>query len=147
MGTVTFESLPRFAALDLRYDPSLPFLLASSVLAMLGLFASLFVPRRRLWVRLTPTGEGGTLLSAAALARGEDPRLAADLERVTAAAGSPADDHRAPGHNGPGGAARAGALTVPIEAAGAADHAASAAAEQAAPAALDEAGTTAGEGR
>ncbi|GAA4418329.1 cytochrome c biogenesis protein ResB [Georgenia halophila] len=92
LGSVTWEGLPRFAALDLRYDPSLPYLLGSAVAAMLGLFGSLFVPRRRLWVRLEPRDQdagGGTLLTSAALARGDDPGLARDLERVVEAAGTP----------------------------------------------------------
>ncbi|UNX56479.1 cytochrome c biogenesis protein ResB [Georgenia sp. TF02-10] len=88
LGSVTFEDLPRFAALDLRHDPSLPYLLGFAIAAMLGLFASLFVPRRRLWVRLAPAPGGGTALSAAALARGDDPGLAADLDRVVSAAGT-----------------------------------------------------------
>ncbi|WP_240646168.1 cytochrome c biogenesis protein ResB [Georgenia sp. SYP-B2076] len=87
LGSVTFDSLPRFAALDLRYDPSLPFLLTFAVTAMVGLFGSLFVPRRRLWVRLTARPGGGTDVSAAALARGDDPALGRDLERVMSAAG------------------------------------------------------------
>ncbi|GAA3512488.1 cytochrome c biogenesis protein ResB [Georgenia daeguensis] len=91
LGTVTFESLPRFVGLDLRYDPTLPYLLGSSVAAMLGLFASLFVPRRRLWVKLADTPDGGTSVSGAALARGDDPGLARDLARVLKNAGTPAD--------------------------------------------------------
>ncbi|WP_226920968.1 cytochrome c biogenesis protein ResB [Georgenia subflava] len=90
LGSVTFESLPRFAALDLRYDPSLPYLLTFAVTAMIGLFGSLFVPRRRLWVRLTQA-DGGTDLAAAALARGDDPGLSRDLDRVLQAVG--AEEH------------------------------------------------------
>lgn len=88
LGTVTFESLPRFVGLDLRYDPSLPYLLGSAVAAMLGLSASLFVPRRRLWVKLTDTTDGGTSVSGAALARGDDPGLARDLTKVLQNAGT-----------------------------------------------------------
>ncbi|MHB1065478.1 MAG: cytochrome c biogenesis protein ResB [Georgenia sp.] len=95
LGSVTFEALPRFAALDLRYDRSLPWLLAFAVAAMLGLFGSLFVPRRRLWVRLTTAAPDRTVVSAAALARGDDPGLVRDLERVLAAAG-PAVEAGAP---------------------------------------------------
>ncbi|GAA3511003.1 cytochrome c biogenesis protein ResB [Georgenia daeguensis] len=91
LGTVTFESLPRFVGLDLRHDPSLPYLLGSSVAAMLGLFASLFVPRRRLWVKLADTPDGGTVVAGAALARGDDPGLVRDLTRVLRSAGTPAD--------------------------------------------------------
>ncbi len=52
---------------------------------MAGLAASLFVPRRRLWLRLTPASDGRTVIAAAALARGDDPGLRADLDRVLAA--------------------------------------------------------------
>ena len=51
---------------------------SSSILAaglMAGLALSLFVPRRRLWVRATTGRDGGTVLEVAGLARGDDPRL------------------------------------------------------------------------
>lgn len=85
LGTIEFESLPRFAALDLRHDPSLMVLLVSAILAMVGLSASLFVPRRRLWVRITAGDDGRTVVEAAALARGDDPGLEPELERVMSA--------------------------------------------------------------
>ncbi|WP_341358464.1 cytochrome c biogenesis protein ResB [Georgenia sp. M64] len=101
LGTVTFEALPRFVALDLRYDPTLPFLLVSSIAALVGLFASLFVPRRRLWVRLADSRGGGTAVSAAALARGDDPGLARDLARVLSAAGTVRDTSGEPRRRDP----------------------------------------------
>ena len=82
LGEVTFTGLPRFAALDLRYDPSVGLLLVFALLARAGLSVSLFVPRRRLWVRLRAQEDGRTVVAAAALARGEDPGLRADLDRV-----------------------------------------------------------------
>ncbi|MGC5627465.1 cytochrome c biogenesis protein ResB [Georgenia sp. Z1344] len=85
LGSITFEEeLPRFVALDLRNDPTLPYLLAASIAAMLGLFGSLFVPRRRVWVRLTSDGDG-TRLETAALARGDDPGTEREIERLLAA--------------------------------------------------------------
>ncbi|MGC5615245.1 cytochrome c biogenesis protein ResB [Georgenia sp. Z1491] len=85
LGSITFEEeLPRFVALDLRNDPTLPYLLAASIAAMLGLFGSLFVPRRRVWVRLTSDGDG-TRLETAALARGDDPGTEREVERLLAA--------------------------------------------------------------
>nr|WP_324650033.1 cytochrome c biogenesis protein ResB [Georgenia sp. H159] len=84
LGTISFDTLPRFAALDLRYDPSLTVLLVSALLAMAGLAASLFAPRRRLWVRTTHD-DGRTVVEAAALARGDDPGLERELERVMTA--------------------------------------------------------------
>src|SRR5699024_7851377 len=80
-GSITFESLPRFVALDLRYDPSIMWMGVFSVAAMIGLAGSLFLRRRRLWVTLETTPEG-TLVKGAALARGDDPGLEAALERV-----------------------------------------------------------------
>lgn len=81
LGTITFGELPRYAALDLRHDPSLGWLLWSSVAAMLGLTASLFTPRRRVWVR-TREEDGVTVVEAAALARGEDAGLASELDSI-----------------------------------------------------------------
>ncbi|NLI18306.1 MAG: cytochrome c biogenesis protein ResB [Actinomycetales bacterium] len=81
LGTLSFVDLPRFAALDLRHDPSLDWLLGSAVAAMVGLMGSLFIPRRRLWVRAVER-DGVTVVSAAALARGEDAGLTAELHSV-----------------------------------------------------------------
>lgn len=50
LGTVTWNDMPRFAAFDLRRDPSLPWLLAASLTTIGGLALSLFAPRRRLWL-------------------------------------------------------------------------------------------------
>ncbi|WP_309232659.1 cytochrome c biogenesis protein ResB [Actinotalea sp. JY-7885] len=86
LGTLTWQGLPRFVALDLRHDPSLPWLLAFSVVALVGLSVSLFTPRRRLWLRVTAGEEAGgagrTVVAGAALARGDDVGLADELARV-----------------------------------------------------------------
>jgi len=84
LGTLTFKALPRFVALDLRYDPSLTFVLVFAVLAFLGLATSLFAPRRRIWVRATSDG-GRTVVTAAGLARGDDVGLQPELDRILAA--------------------------------------------------------------
>lgn len=96
LGSVTFDGLPRFASLDLRHDPTTGWVLAFALLAMTGLGLSLFVPRRRLWLRLSPLDGGRTLISAAALARGDDPGLTADLDRVLDAVRAAAEDSPAP---------------------------------------------------
>ncbi|WP_442922249.1 cytochrome c biogenesis protein ResB [Microbacterium sp. No. 7] len=91
-GTITFEdatadgapeSVPRYVSLSIHRDVGAPWVLAFSVLATLGLLAGLFVPRRRMWVRATPSDDG-LLVEYAGLARGEDPAIAravADLAR------------------------------------------------------------------
>lgn len=88
LGTLTFDDLPRFVALDLRHDPSLAWVLAFSLLALAGLAASLFAPRRRLWVRAAPADGPGdaptTVVTAAGLARGDDVGLQPELDRVLA---------------------------------------------------------------
>jgi cytochrome c biogenesis protein len=81
LGTVTWESLPRFVALDLRADPSLPWLLMFSILSLMGLGLSLFGSRRRVWV-IAPVGSGTTVVKAAALGPPHDANLAAQLESV-----------------------------------------------------------------
>ena len=99
-GSVSFDGLRRYAALDVRYDPSKLWVLGFALAALAGVTASLFVRRRRVWVRVLPEGGAGTggrtVVEAAALARGDDPRLAGEVRSMLAAAGlTPADAHSA----------------------------------------------------
>ena len=87
LGTVTFVDLPRFAAFQVRADPSGPLALGASSLALLGLTTSLFVPRRRLWVRAAPAGTptGRTIVQVAGLSRSRDTGLQQEVDRVARA--------------------------------------------------------------
>lgn len=76
LGTVELESIPRFVSLDIHRDPSQGWVLLFSVLVVAGLLTSLFIPRRRMWVKAV-VGEQGVTLEYAALARGDDPTLEA----------------------------------------------------------------------
>ncbi|MFV0252882.1 MAG: cytochrome c biogenesis protein ResB [Beutenbergiaceae bacterium] len=80
-GSITFGELRRYVALDVRWDPSVPWMGVFAALAVAGLAASLFLPRRRIWFRLRP-GPDGTVVHAAALARGDDPGLQREFDRV-----------------------------------------------------------------
>lgn len=92
-GTVTFEdersagapeSVKRYVSLSIHNDSSATWVLVFAILAMLGLFTALFVPRRRMWVKATPVGDDEVRIEYAGLARGEDPAIAvavADLAR------------------------------------------------------------------
>jgi cytochrome c biogenesis protein len=83
LGSVTFRGLDRYAALDLRHDPTLGWVLVFAIAALAGLAASLFAPRRRLFVRAAPGADGGpTVVSAAGLARGDDVGLQGELDRT-----------------------------------------------------------------
>jgi cytochrome c biogenesis protein len=87
LGTLTFKALPRYVALDLRYDPALAEVLVFALLALAGLATSLFTPRRRIWLRASAAGEGRTVVTAAALARGDDIGLQPELDRVLTVVG------------------------------------------------------------
>ncbi|MCD2443504.1 cytochrome c biogenesis protein ResB [Agromyces sp. SYSU K20354] len=88
LGTVTFEhadpdagegdyaqSVPRFASFDIHHDPTQIWVLVFAALILGGLLVSLFVPRRRMWVKAAKRPDGTVVLEYAGLARGEDPGL------------------------------------------------------------------------
>lgn len=90
LGTVTFEnaspdaadgdysgSVLRFASFDIHHDPTQGWVLLFASLVLGGLLTSLFVPRRRLWVKAVEQPDGSVRLEYAGLARGEDPGLEA----------------------------------------------------------------------
>lgn len=79
LGTVSFDSLRRYASLDVDYNPGQGWVLFFALLALVGLIMSLVIPRRRVWVKIV---DGG--FEVAALARGDDPML----ERVVTGLGS-----------------------------------------------------------
>lgn len=94
LGTVTWDALPRFVALDLRADPSLPWMLASSLAMIAGVAVSLFSPRRRLWfhVEAGHSPDAPTLVTAACLAPAHDDAAGRALARALAVStGAPAD--------------------------------------------------------
>lgn len=79
MGTISFDEAPRYAAFDVMSNPAQTWILISAVAAVLGLLSSLFVPRRRVWVKAVQNDDGVTL-QYAALARGDDPSLERAVE-------------------------------------------------------------------
>jgi len=81
-GSITFDGLRRFASFDVSSDPTKGWALGSALLALLGVTTSLFVRRRRLWVRVTRDEQGRTVVEAAGLARGEDAGLGAEVKAV-----------------------------------------------------------------
>src|SRR3954449_2229810 len=83
-GTVTFDGLRRYAVLDVRYDPSKLWVLGTALATLAGVTASLFVRRRRLWVRVSADGTGRTVVEAAGLSRGEDAGLPEEVRSLTA---------------------------------------------------------------
>lgn len=82
-GTITFESVDRFAGFSVRHDPATLFTLISSLLALGGLLLTLLVPRRRVFARASPSGpEGRTVVTMAAMAKADDTGLESLLEAL-----------------------------------------------------------------
>jgi cytochrome c biogenesis protein len=95
-GSVTFDSVKRFAGLSVRTDPGAPISLVSAVLAALGLILGLTIKRRRVFVRVraagpgaagvdSPSGDGGrpaTVVSIGGLSKDSDAGLAAIVAAV-----------------------------------------------------------------
>lgn len=74
-GSVTFDGVKKYIAVDISQDPTQALMLISAILILLGLGLSLFIPRRRVWVRIK---DGNA--EVAALARGEDPMVGRAVE-------------------------------------------------------------------
>jgi len=86
---VTFADLKQYSVLTLARDPGVPIVGLGAALVLLGLVPSLYVTRRRVWVRATAT-PGGSRVELAGLAlqgkvafAGELARLASEVERGT----------------------------------------------------------------
>lgn len=69
-------SVARFASFDVQQDPAQGWVLVFSILTLIGLLTSLFIPRRRVWIKATDNADGTLRIQYAGLARGEDPGLA-----------------------------------------------------------------------
>ena len=121
LGSVTFEnasptasrddysqSVPRFASLDFHHDPTQGWVALFAALILGGLIVSLFIPRRRIWVKVRADEgrDGALIIEYAGLARGEDPGLMAAVTAVAdrhaaglGASAPPADEKPAPEKN------------------------------------------------
>jgi cytochrome c biogenesis protein len=96
LGSITFDGVRQFASFSVAHDPGQVPALAAALVALGGLMLSLFVRRRRIWVRATPTGAGSTLVAVGGLARAEAGSLRGEvdglLDRLRSAA--PEDEER-----------------------------------------------------
>jgi cytochrome c biogenesis protein len=91
LGTISFDAIPRFGAMDLRADPSLPWLLSAAISMLVGLAISLFATRRRIWL-VAPLDSATTVVLGAALAPSHDGGVGAALDRALAATSGRAPD-------------------------------------------------------
>ncbi|MDO5878124.1 MULTISPECIES: cytochrome c biogenesis protein ResB [Paenarthrobacter] len=83
-GSISFDGLKRYIGVDVRSTPAQGWVLVFSLLAVAGLMVSLYVNRRRVWVRTGTHEDGRTMVEYGLLARGEDHRLAAEATAIRA---------------------------------------------------------------
>ncbi|RII22145.1 Cytochrome c biogenesis protein CcsB [Streptomyces sp. YIM 130001] len=79
-GSVTFEKdLKEWASFQVSHQSGNGLALGGAILALSGLVASLFIQRRRVWIRATEGPDGVTVVEMAGLGRSESAKLPEEL--------------------------------------------------------------------
>lgn len=79
-GSITFEKdLREWASFQISQRPGSVWALAGAGAALAGLVGSLFIQRRRIWVRAVRAADGTTVVEMAGLGRSESPKLPEEL--------------------------------------------------------------------
>lgn len=101
LGSIEFTGIERYVSVDIHHDPTPALALLFAVLILGGLLLSLFVPRRRVWIKALPGADGRpTRVEYAGLARGEDPTLARAVAELAARHGQHLDGPPEPSDDG-----------------------------------------------
>jgi len=90
LGSITYGGYVEWANLQVSSNPGLPILLGGAGLALVSVTLSLFIRRRRIWVRVTPVGAGGSVIEIAGLDRAHGGDLDTELDELAAATARPA---------------------------------------------------------
>lgn len=78
-GSISFDGYQQWASFTISHRPGNWVALTGALCAILGLVGSLFVQRRRIWVRASSMPDGSTLVELAGLARSESSKIAEEL--------------------------------------------------------------------
>ncbi|AZM60730.1 MULTISPECIES: cytochrome c biogenesis protein ResB [unclassified Streptomyces] len=78
-GTVTFEGVKEWAGFQMVQEPGGGWALGGAVAAIAGLAGSLFIQRRRVWVRAVRGADGVTVVEMAGLGRSESAKVPEEL--------------------------------------------------------------------
>ncbi len=81
-GSVEFVGAEEWVSLTVASDPGKGLALVAALGAIGGLMLSLFVRRRRVWLRATPDRQGRTLVSVAGLSRTENAAVGQDTAEL-----------------------------------------------------------------
>ncbi|MFF8559668.1 cytochrome c biogenesis protein ResB [Streptomyces albidoflavus] len=83
MGSVTFEKeIEEWASFQVSHQPGSGLALTGAVAAIAGLAGSLFIQRRRVWVRAVRGDDGVTVVEMAGLGRSESAKLPEELAEL-----------------------------------------------------------------
>ncbi|HEX4226488.1 MAG TPA: cytochrome c biogenesis protein ResB [Pseudonocardiaceae bacterium] len=88
-GTVVkFDSVQRWVSLLITHDPTQDYVLVFAIALLVGLISSLVIKRRRVWVRVTPAGDGEsdgrTVIEVGGLARTDQAGYGEEFTRLSA---------------------------------------------------------------
>lgn len=78
-GSLTFDGVRTWASFTISHQSGNEAALVSGAAAILGLAGSLFIQRRRVWVRAVRTEGGDTLVEMGGLGRSESARIAGEI--------------------------------------------------------------------
>ena len=81
-GSLTYDGVKTWASFTISHQAGNESALISGALAILGLAMSLFIQRRRIWVRALPGPDGTTLVELGGLGRSESARIADEIGDV-----------------------------------------------------------------
>ncbi|OON78486.1 cytochrome c biogenesis protein ResB [Streptomyces tsukubensis] len=85
-GSITFDKdIKTWASFQITYQPAGGVALVGAVAAILGLVGSLFIQRRRVWVRAVRGEDGVTVVEMAGLGRSESAKLPEELSALAIA--------------------------------------------------------------
>ncbi|GKQ39628.1 cytochrome c biogenesis protein ResB [Streptomyces sp. A012304] len=78
-GSITYEGTKEWANFQITRQPASGWALAGALTAIFGLAASLFIQRRRVWVRAVRGADGVTVVEMAGLGRSESAKVPEEL--------------------------------------------------------------------
>ncbi|OIV39014.1 cytochrome C biogenesis protein [Mangrovactinospora gilvigrisea] len=81
-GSITLDGVDQWASFTISHNPGTGLALWSAVAAILGLMGSLFVQRRRVWVRARDNADGTVSVEVAGLGRSESARIGGEVADV-----------------------------------------------------------------